>query len=111
MMSFLQSIINMIVKLGRFISNIVIQVFKDAWEILNDIAVYLFKSLLALFSVIISSISVPDFMANGLQDVISAIDPAILYFLVMSGVPYAMSILGAGYAFMIVRKIATLGIW
>lgn len=111
MITFLQSIINMILKLGRFISKIFVQVFKDAWEICYDLAVYIFKSLLALFSFIITSIPVPDFIANGLQDVVNSIDPGILYFLNISGVPIALSIIGAGYAFMIVRKIATLGIW
>lgn len=111
MIAFLQSIINMILKLGRFISNLVLQIFKDAWEILNDLFVYLFKSLLALFSFIITSIPVPDFISGGLQGIVNAIDPSILYFLNLSGVPIALSIIGAGYAFMLIRKIATLGIW
>lgn len=109
MIAFLQSIINMILKFGRYIANLLLQVFKDLWEIVVDLFVFLFGMFLDLIGYIIAAIPVPDFISNGMQSVIDAIDPSILFFLGNTGLAYSLSVLGAGYTFSLIRRIATLG--
>lgn len=86
-------------------------IWDDFVEFLHDLPVDIFESLLDGIASVLESIPVPDFIQGGLGQLLAGIDPSILYFINRSGFAEALSLLGAGFAFRMVRKLVTLGQW
>lgn len=81
------------------------------WTFLTDLFIALVEMIVGGLVALLSLIPVPGFMSGGLQSVYGMLDPAILYLLAASGVPAALTIIGAAYLFRIGRKVATLFQW
>ncbi len=77
----------------------------------GDQAVFLVRSFLEALAGVIGFIPVPSQLSSGLSSLTASIDPSIIYFLVNTGVPQALGILGAGALFRLSRKLFTLGQW
>lgn len=92
------------------------QFFLDIWQGFidwaYDFAVKVFGGILDAIYAVVSSIPVPDFLAQAsLQNYLSGIDPAVLYFLSRSGFGPAVAMIGGGVVFRLLRKVFTLGQW
>lgn len=77
----------------------------------GDAIRFLVRGFLEALASVISSISVPAAFQNGLSGLLDQLDPSIIYFLVQTGIPAALGILGAGALFRLTRKLITLGRW
>lgn len=92
------------------------QFFLDIWhgvaDWVYDFVVKVFGEVLDAIYALLSALPVPDFIAAAsLQNFLSGIDPAVLYFLSRSGFGPAIALIGAGVAFRLLRKLFTLGQW
>ena len=76
-----------------------------------DIGIVVLDLFLDAIVSIFNSISVPEFMTNGLGYYLNGIDPGVLYFLSQSGLAESFALLGAGISFRLLRKLFTLGQW
>jgi hypothetical protein len=81
-------------------------------EFIGDAIVQLFATLLDLCATLIEAIPVPDFIANySLGQFFSALPPEILWGVGQFNIGEAFAMIGAGYAFRLLRKLFTLGQW
>lgn len=85
--------------------------FVAAWDFIKDALIAFFGLVVDAFVAIVTAIPVPDFLSSGLSSVWSTMDPGVIYVVSQCGVPVALGIIGAGYAFRLVRKFATLFQW
>ena len=85
--------------------------FASLWDFVSDAFLYIFDLVVSGFVALIVAIPVPSFVSGGFASVWAALDSAILYYASIFGIPAALGILGAGYAFRFVRKAATLFQW
>jgi hypothetical protein len=83
----------------------------DIKEIFQDMFVWAIDLFLTSLALNISNTPVPEFLSNGIGYYFQSLDSSILYFLDMSGIIPAFSLLGAGATFRLTRKILTMGIW
>jgi hypothetical protein len=79
-------------------------------DILQDIILWAFSCILEVFLYIANSIEVPEFF-NTLPSLVSQLPSSVSYILNGCGFPQALSIIGSGMAFYVLRKLVTLGHW
>ena len=87
------------------------QIWDSVVEFFTELPLLILDSALNAIASLIESIPVPDFLSSGLQSLLSAIDPSVLFFLSQSGFAAALAILGSGFSFRMLRKLFTLGQW
>lgn len=81
-------------------------------DIAKDVVVWLVRAVTDLFLLAIAAIGVPTFLANyGLGSLLSNVSPILGFFVVQFKIGAALSLIGAGYAFRLLRKLLTLGQW
>jgi hypothetical protein len=81
------------------------------FDFATDLLILALDGFLSAVAFLIESIPVPQFMSDGAGSFLAGIDPAVLYFLSVSGFAPAMSVIGAGYLFRFSRKAVTLFQW
>lgn len=91
-------------------------VFKAFWQAFTDFALDLPVKVLDLLltgvAAVVNAIPVPSFVAGGgLQHAYSALPGWMQYFLSVANMGAALSVIGAGVAFRLARKLITLGQW
>ena len=91
--------------------DVISQIFIALGEMVKDLGVLLLESVLNVFLLVISFLSLPSFLAEGLGSYLGGIDPSVLYFLSKSGISAAFNLIGAGVIFRLTRKLLTLGQW
>lgn len=101
----------MLAQFTSWLLGLVSQWFKDFWTFIQDGALWVWDGVLGAVSSLVQSIAVPDWMSQGLGTLFSQVDPSILYFVGLTGLPQALSIIGAAYVFKVLRKFATLFLW
>ena len=101
----------MIEEITNWFFDLVLNIFKALWTFVKDVFIEVFDLLISAFVSLISAIPVPGFISGGLDNTFSALDSGVLYLVSQAGVPQALAIIGAGYAFRLARKFATLFQW
>ena len=101
----------MLAEFTEWLVALVKQFFASLWTFVSDAFIAFFGLVVEAFVSLVTSIPVPDFMQGGLAGLWGDLDPGIAYALTQSGVPAALALIGAGYAFRLVRKFATLFQW
>jgi hypothetical protein len=91
--------------------SLVVAVFGAMWDFVQDAVVAVLDGLVGAFVYIVSIIPVPAWLSGGLGGVWSGMDGGIIWVATQCGVPQAMAIIGAGYAFRLTRKFFTLFQW
>lgn len=87
------------------------KVFTALWDFVSDILISVLDALLSAIVALLGAIPVPAQLSQGLGSLWSALDPAIIHFLVMFGLPQALALVGAAFVFRLGRKIVTLFQW
>lgn len=85
--------------------------FVALWDFVADAAVAIFAAFLHAFGALLAAIPLPDFLTNGLAVFWNALPPGMLYLASAAGVPQALGLIGAGFAFRLLRKVVTLFQW
>lgn len=101
----------MLAEFTAWLVSLVKEVFTAAWAFLTDIFIACFKLLVDALVAVISAIPLPEFVTGGLGALWGALDGGIMYMATQIGVPQALAIIGAGYAFRLTRKFLTLFQW
>ena len=98
------------------LTNWLAQLVKDIWQSLVDfLAAYLVNwvsTLCDLFATAIESIPVPDFLTTYSMDgLLSQTGPTVTWLVGEFKIGQCLAIIGAGFAFRLLRKLFTLGQW
>ncbi|PZQ77135.1 MAG: hypothetical protein DI563_04840 [Variovorax paradoxus] len=101
----------MLAEFTAWLWSLLVEVFSAAWGFVQDSFVNALDLLVSGFASLVASIPVPSFMAGGLGAVFGGLDSGVLWLLTQAGLPQALGILGAGYAFRLARKFFTLFQW
>lgn len=101
----------MLTEFTEWLYNLVKTIFTSLWTFLQDAFIAIFKAIVEAFVSLISAIPVPDFLQGGLTSIWGGLDPGVSYALTQAGLPAALALVGAGYAFRMVRKFVTLFQW
>lgn len=80
-------------------------------ELLRDLVVWALDGVLGALAAIIAAIPVPSFVQVGLGDILSGVHPMIGYFASGLNIGAGLSLLAAGFAFRMLRKVLTLFQW
>lgn len=94
-----------------YIAGLVAELVGALFAMLSDAAVAVLELFLNGVEAVVGSLPVPSLLTGGLQGYLNGIDPAVLYFLSQSGFSAGMALVGAGFAFRMLRKLFTLGQW
>ena len=91
------------------------QWFQEIWnsvvEFFTDLPIEALDGFLSALAGLIESISIPDFLSNGLQPVFSAMGPEITFFVVQFRIAEGLALLGLAVLFRMTRKLLTLFQW
>jgi len=100
--------------LGQFTDwlwGVIVKVFATLWDLFTDLFVNALDLVVSGFANLIASIPVPAWMSGGLSSFWGGLDPGIMYVVTQCGMPAALAMIGAGYAFRMLRKAFTLFQW
>lgn len=101
----------MLKEFTEWLLGLVAKIFSSFWDLIGDALIALVDGLVSAFVALITAIPVPQWMQDGLSAVWGGLDSSVLFFASQAGVPQALAIVGAGYAFRFARKVATLFQW
>lgn len=89
----------------------VVGLFKAVFQWFEDILLTTVEKILEGIRFVIAQIPMPDILQYSLQDLFNIIPGDVIYLLNMSGISEAMMFVSLGFAFRMVRKVATLFQW
>jgi hypothetical protein len=101
----------MLTQFTNWLWHLLVGLVTPFWNFLTDLVISLFDGVVSAFVALIVAIPVPSFIAGGLGQYWGGLDQGVMYFVSAAGVPAALGLIGAGYAFRLVRKFATLFQW
>lgn len=86
--------------------------FSAIAQFFKDLVTYSLAVVLGVFALAVTSIPVPDWIAgNSLGSMLGQTGAVVGFFMVQLQIPAALGLIGAGYAFRLIRKFATLFQW
>ncbi len=94
-----------------WIAALFVQLFNAVINLIKDVFVWLFDTILSVIASAIELLPVPDFMTQGLSGLFTALPSGLLYLLDATGMIAGLAVVGAGVLFNLVRKALTLGQW
>lgn len=100
----------MLTEFTTWLLNLVKEWWSTFWTFVSDAGINLLDMLGSAVISLIGAIPVP-FSGNSLATLWGALDPGVMWVLVAIGVPQALGLFGAAYAFRLVRKVVTLFQW
>lgn len=81
-------------------------------QFFKDLVTYVLAAVLGVVALAIASIPVPDWIANNsMGNLLGQAGPIAGFFMVKLQIPAALALIGAGYAFRLLRKFLTLFQW
>ena len=99
-------------KFTSWLGSAVASVVNAVRDIAKDFVVWLVKAVMDLFLMAVAAIGVPGFLADySLGSILSHISPALGFFVQQLKIGTALTMIGAGYGFRLLRKLLTLGQW
>ncbi|WP_375575578.1 hypothetical protein [Paracidovorax oryzae] len=101
----------MLSEITEWLKALAIAVFTAAWDFVADAFISLFGLVVDGIIGLVTAIPVPDWMSQGLGVLWSRLDPGVIWLLSAVGVPAALGIIAAGFAFRLARKVLTLFQW
>lgn len=88
------------------------RLFNFLVQLVKDAILWLLEAMLDLGALIIEAIPVPDWMGNySIAGMLGQAGPTIAWCVTTFRIGEAMTIIGAAYAFRLLRKVLTLGQW
>lgn len=101
----------MLTEFTSWLFSLVVDAFNAAWTFISDVLINFLGLVANGFATLVSAIPVPSFISNGLGTSWAGMDSGVLYVVSQCGVPAALAVIGAGYAFRLTRKFLTLFQW
>lgn len=97
--------------LFQWLWNIIKGWFLAVLDLFKDAVVWLLDAVFGVIAAAIEALPVPGFMATGLGGLFSGVDPSVLYFVGVLGIPQGLATIGVAVGFRLIRKLVTLGQW
>lgn len=101
----------MLQQLTDWLWNAIKAVFLAIWQFVQDAFIAFANAVISAAVALITAIPIPAWLSGGLQSMWSGMDGGVLWIATQCGVPQALAIIGAGYAFRMLRKFLTLFQW
>jgi hypothetical protein len=101
----------MLAQFTAWLWSLVVAVFVAVWDFVQDAFIAVLDGLVQAFVFIVGSIPIPGWLSGGLGGVWAGLDGGVMWVSTQCGVPQALAIVGAGYAFRLTRKFFTLFQW
>lgn len=101
----------MLADFTKWLADLVRDIFKALWDFVTDILIEVFDLLMTAVVTLVGLVPIPESLSGGMAQLWANLDPALLYLSHQIGIPAALGILGAGWAFRLTRKLVTLGQW
>lgn len=101
----------MLADFTNWVLDLIDAVLVALWDFLADVFTELLDLLLTAILAVVAAIPVPAFLSSGLSSLFNALDPAVIYFLTMFGLPQALAMFGTAFVFRLARKVITLFQW
>lgn len=101
----------MLKEFTTWLVELVKKVFTAVWDFLSDLFVSILGTVLDAVVAMIASIPLPGWLSGGLGQTFGSMDPGVIYIVTACGIPAALTVIGGGYAFRMLRKIFTLFQW
>lgn len=101
----------MLAEFTTWLLELVTKLITAMWAFVQDAFIAFFGLVVKAFVALIAAIPVPGFMQGGLASAWGGLDAGIMYGLSQAGLPAALAIIGAGFAFRMLRKFVTLFQW
>jgi hypothetical protein len=99
-------------KLTGWIAYAINAVFTALIQLLKDLVTFVLAVVLSVVEMAIAAIPVPDFIKNySMGSLLGSTGAVVGFFMVELNIPTALGLIGAGYAFRLVRKFLTLFQW
>lgn len=86
-------------------------IFAALVDFVGDMVVMVAQAICDALLALLGIIPVPTFLEAGLDSLFGELGAGILWVVTMVGLPQGLAIIGAGYAFRLGRKVATLFQW
>jgi len=84
---------------------------KEVLTWFKDISLDIFELMLEGVVAVLSTLPIPDFLADGIDTLSNALPSSVLWMLGQTGVSQGLAIFGAGVMFRLTRKAVTMGRW
>jgi len=98
--------------LTNWIGQMIIALFQALMSLLMDMLIFAVENMLTLWCLAIESIPVPDFLTQySLDGLLGSAGPTITWLIGTFRIGECLAIIGAGFAFRLLRKLLTLGQW
>lgn len=101
----------MLSEFTQWLVDLVKRILSAAWDLVTDLFINAFDLVVSAFAALVAAIPVPDWLSGGLGSAWSGMDGGVIWIATQCGVPMALGIVGAGYAFRFLRKVVTLFQW
>lgn len=99
-------------KLTGWIAYAINAVFTAVIQLLKDLVTFVLAVVLSVVEMAISAIPVPDFIQNySMGSLLGQTGPVVGFFMTQLNIGPALGLIGAGYAFRLLRKFLTLFQW
>jgi hypothetical protein len=85
--------------------------FTDTVEFFEYLPIEILNDFLLWIADFLGQIPVPEFVEDGLQDLVSGLPPMLSYLLDGSNLTECMAMIGSAYVFRLTRKMLTFGWW
>lgn len=102
----------MIAAFTTWLLSLITGLFSAVWDFVSDIFVSLLSAVLTALAALITAIPAPSFVSQySMTTLINMLPSNVLYFIAPLQLTTAFTLLAAGFAFRMARKIFTLGQW
>jgi len=102
----------MIAQFTAWLLNLFISVFTALWDIVTDLFVSIAEIVVLALAAAINAIPAPAFLSQySLGGLLSSMPDYVMYFVGAMKLTECFAVIGAGFAFRMLRKIFTLGQW
>lgn len=91
--------------------NLIRDIFAALVDFVGDMVVMVVQAICNALLVLLDLIPVPGFLDAGLDSLFGSLGGGILWVVTQAGLPQGLAVIGAGYAFRLGRKVATLFQW
>ncbi|WP_247539178.1 DUF2523 domain-containing protein [Ralstonia pseudosolanacearum] len=108
----MSSIVNAISAFAAWLLKAFVAVFAALWSIVEDLCIDVLDLLLNGLTTVLGALPAPSFLTGvSLQSMFGQLGGDVLFFLGAFNIGQGIALLGAGFAFRLLRKVVTLFQW
>lgn len=108
----MSAIVNAISAFAAWLLKALVAVFLAIWSLLQDVTIEMLDLFLNAMTTVLGTLPVPGFLTGvSLQSLFGQLGSDVLFFFGVFNIGPGIALLGAGFAFRLLRKVVTLFQW